>query len=395
MDTGRLGGAPSASRAPDRAEVLVVGGGPAGAATAIACAQAGLRVVLVERRRDGLVRPGETLHPGVEPLLERLGVLRAVVDAGALRHAGHWVRWAGDAAPRFEAFGHDAHGPWLGFQVSRTDFEALLLDRARALGVEVLCPRSAQRPVVQDGRVVGAVVDGAVIGARFTVDAAGGRHWLSRALGLPVRRHSRTLIARYGHATGRCPRLDGAPALMALGAGWLWTARVRIGLYAWVRLDLDAGAPLDASWRPEEFSGLEPLGSARGADVTWRRAEVFSGPGYVLAGDAAATVDPLSSHGVLRALTSGMAAAHLMAGALRRGEPEGLGGMAYGRWLDAWFRRDIHSLSRHLGALQMAALPPSSGVGPDWIRSALPYNKGAQQTPAPRRVLNASASTRR
>jgi flavin-dependent dehydrogenase len=223
--------------------------------------------------------------------------------------------------------------------------------------------------------VVGAVVDGAVIGARFTVDAAGGRHWLSRALGLPVRRHSRTLIARYGHATGRCPRLDGAPALMALGAGWLWTARVRIGLYAWVRLDLDAGAPLDASWRPEEFSGLEPLGSARGADVTWRRAEVFSGPGYVLAGDAAVTVDPLSSHGVLRALTSGMAAAHLMAGALRRGEPEGLGGMAYGRWLDAWFRRDIHSLSRHLGALQMAAPPPLSGVGPDWICSALLYTK--------------------
>jgi 2-polyprenyl-6-methoxyphenol hydroxylase-like FAD-dependent oxidoreductase len=70
------------------ADVAVVGGGPGGAATAIACATRGKRVVLIERDLFARERPGETLHPGVEPLLKQLGMadrLRSVVGA---RHDG-------------------------------------------------------------------------------------------------------------------------------------------------------------------------------------------------------------------------------------------------------------------------------------------------------------------
>jgi flavin-dependent dehydrogenase len=49
--------------------------------------------------------------------------------------------------------------------------------------------------------------------------------------------------------------------------------------------------------------------SARGADVTWRLAQRTAGPGWLLVDDAAAQLDPSSSHGVLRALMSGMRAA--------------------------------------------------------------------------------------
>ena len=48
------------------ADVVVVGGGPAGAAAAIASAMRGLRVALCERSRPGRDRPGDTLHPGIE-----------------------------------------------------------------------------------------------------------------------------------------------------------------------------------------------------------------------------------------------------------------------------------------------------------------------------------------
>lgn len=79
----------------DGADVVIVGGGPAGSAAAIACAGTGLNVVLVERAAFPREAPGETLHPGVESLLERLGVAGAVRAAGFLRHEGTWVRWGG------------------------------------------------------------------------------------------------------------------------------------------------------------------------------------------------------------------------------------------------------------------------------------------------------------
>src|SRR5437868_433567 len=72
---------------------LVIGGGPAGCSAAITCAAAGLRVRLLERASAPLDRPGETLHPGVEPLLEQLGAADAVRSAEFLRHSGHWIQW--------------------------------------------------------------------------------------------------------------------------------------------------------------------------------------------------------------------------------------------------------------------------------------------------------------
>jgi flavin-dependent dehydrogenase len=50
----------------------------------------------------------------------------------------------------------------------------------------------------------------------------------------------------------------------------------------------------------------------RGADVTWRIISPAAGPGFFLVGDAVAVLDPASSHGVLKALMTGMMAAHLI-----------------------------------------------------------------------------------
>ena len=110
------------------ADVVVIGGGPAGSATAISCATRGLRTILFERELFARERPGETLHPGVEPLLAQLGVADRLEQVVGARHRGIWIEWNG--ARRFEPFGGDASGPWAGFQVWRQDFDALLI-RAR------------------------------------------------------------------------------------------------------------------------------------------------------------------------------------------------------------------------------------------------------------------------
>ena len=138
-------------------DVAVIGGGPAGSAAAIACAQQGLRVRLFER--DTLVgeRVGEALHPGVEPVLRQLGVADALLSVTGARHAGIWVDWARTRC--FQPYGHDADGPWRGFQVMRAAFDRLLIDRARALGVAVAQPCAVSGVLREDFRVAGVYTE--------------------------------------------------------------------------------------------------------------------------------------------------------------------------------------------------------------------------------------------
>ena len=327
--------------ADDALDVLVLGAGPAGCAAAILCAQRGLRVALLEREAFPRDRPGETLHPGVEPLLRQLGLGDALQSAGFLRHPGVWVRWDSDL--RFEPFGADAGGPWLGFQAWRADFDSLLLERARSLGVTVRQPSSAGAPMLDGARVTGGRAPGATLPARFVIDAAGARHWLARKLSLNIRRRSPRLTARYGYARGECPARDDAPALVADDDGWTWAARVRPRLYGWTRLSWRDARRLDAG-PPEELGGLAPHGPTRAADVTWRMVNEPAGPGYFLAGDAAALLDPAASHGVLKGLMSGMMAAHLCAAVIKDGASERQASREYRDWLAGWFEADVARL---------------------------------------------------
>lgn len=326
---------------PTASEVIVVGGGPGGAATAIKCAEAGLRVSLLERDVPGKERPGETLHPGIEPLLAELGVEKEISAAGFLRHEGHRVEWAGPL--RYEPFGADERGPWLGFQVWRAEFDSILRGRARQLGVVVRQPCRVLKPVVEKGRVRGVVTSEGVIRARVIVDASGSRQWLAKQLRLPILKASQRLIARYGYACGSCPSHDETPTLIADAKGWTWMARVRAETYAWTRLDFEDSKP-EAGWLPAPLRGLERRGRVRAADVTWRLAETPAGPGYFLVGDAASVLDPASSHGILKAVMSGMLAAHLIVRTAVHRLDEAAGARAYNEWVRSWFEQDTKRL---------------------------------------------------
>jgi flavin-dependent dehydrogenase len=335
------------------ADIVVVGGGPAGSAAAISCAQRGLKVILCERETGDRDRPGETLHPGAEAILAQLGVAGGLAGVTGARHEGIWIEKSGQR--RFEAFGDSAGDRWMGLQVWRADFDALLLGHAAGLGVEIR-RGSAPRDVLRDGpSVCGLRMDDGDITARMVVDATGSARWLGRILRIDTPPRSPRLIAHYGYAEGSCPQRDDAPLLVADASGWTWTARVKPGLYQWTRMRFGDG-PAETG-PPEELSRLAPVGRARGADVTWRMATQTAGPGWFIAGDAAAVLDPASSHGVLKALMSGTLAAHLIEASLAGKAPPAELSMAYHRWLAGWFETDMLQLGRfyrELGAREFA-----------------------------------------
>lgn len=336
-------------------DVLVLGAGPAGTAAAIGCAKAGLRVTLIEQLNFPRQRPGETLHPGIEPLLKQLGVAEQVLSAGFLRHGGNWVQWEGDR--QFVPFGADESGSWQGFQAWRGDFDTILLNRAVELGVEVRQPCQALRPIVRENRVVGVLTPDGPLHSAFVIDATGRRQWLAQELKLNITTYSPRLIAYFGYVEGECPRRDDAPAIVADAQGWTWTARVRPHLYQWTRLSL-SNEPRAKDWMPEEFHGLKPKGKTSGADVTWRVVTEAAGLGYFLVGDAAAVLDPASSHGVLKAIMSGMMAGHAIAQIINEGQIESTATQGYCQWLNHWFQHDVEKLR------ELYAILPNS---PEWV----------------------------
>jgi flavin-dependent dehydrogenase len=324
-------------------DVIVIGCGPAGSATAIASAQRGLRVVMIERELFPRSHPGETLHPGVEPLLQQLGVIEPVLKAGFLRHTGNWVKW--EAEKHFVPFGADDSGAWLGFQAWRADFDTILLNQAKSLGVTVIQPCQAFRLLVEKSIVVGVETSHGSFRASQVVDAAGSYHWLARQLELLIHYHSPRLIAYYGYATGECPLRDDAPAIIADSEGWTWTARVRPLLYQWTRLSL-VSQKMQKDWLPEEFHKLKSHRRMQAADVTWRIVSQPAGLGYFMVGDAAMVLDPASSHGVLKAMMSGIMAGHLIAeeffGNLTHTQAAG----HYCQWIRHWFQQDVENLNK-------------------------------------------------
>lgn len=332
--------------------MLVIGAGPAGSAAAIACAQRGMRVALLERCTFPRERPGETLHPGVEPLLQQLGIAEQVQQGDFLRHTGSWVHWGG--APRFSAFGEDAAGPWRGFQIPRATLGQQLLQRAASLGVKVLQPCEARTVLVSAGRVQGVQTPSSPLHASYLIDASGSHGWLSRQLGLVRQKYSPTLIAQYGYRKGTGAELNRIPAIVADEEGWYWVAQIAADRYHWTRVWF-SHQRARRSAVPGSLAHLEAVGGNRGADVSWRFCNAAAGPGYFIVGDAAAVLDPGASHGVIKALMSGMQAAQAIADCLDRPACEIAAQHQYRGWMSDWFERDRAAM---LGFYHAHPVPP-------------------------------------
>jgi flavin-dependent dehydrogenase len=322
-------------------EVIVVGAGPAGAAASILLAEAGLRVVLCERNMERRTSPAESLHPGCEVLLERLGVGEAFRREGWPRYPG--IRVAG----RLDRFGQDAHGPWLGFHIARDRFERLLEARAVALGVEVRRGVSVRGPRLEAGRVTGVLLDEGELAARWVIDATGRQHWAERHLALRRECYSAPLVAWRGEVAGGPADDDGAARFEPHGQGWLWTARLGAEASTWTVL-APLGQPPPAL--PAPFDELPPLLPRRGMDVSWRAMRPLVKPGCVLAGDAAAVFDPAAGQGVFFALRSGIAAGEMILACLARPLLEPLHLAAY----DDWVMRQVEYKVRGLRELYRA-----------------------------------------
>lgn len=333
-------------------DLAVVGAGPAGCAAAIWAAARGLSVLLVDRSESPRTRPGECLHPGIEVLFRDLGVLDEVLERCQVRPPVRTVAVGGER--RVESFGNDADGRWRALHVARADLDSILLNRAQQLGVTLQIHRSRVAPLVSGERVEGIDVGGRMFRSAFLIDASGHSAWLTRAMGRQLVSASPRLTAFYGYSHGQLPDEQ---IFEANAAGWQWMAQVSPTVVNWTSLHFGVHKMPQP---PAEVSSLLPCGSARGADVTWRIAPLVAGPSYFIVGDAALVTDPASGNGVLRAVMSGIKAAHNARAAIARQATQTEAVRDYQTWLRRWFEVDTARLASMYDSLREDWRAPSA-----------------------------------
>ncbi len=325
------------------ADVLVVGGGPAGSAAATMLARKGWRVRLYERDRFPREHVGESLLPASMPVLAELGVLPAIEAAGFLPKYGATMVWGRAPDPWSWSFRESSPRYPHAFQVVRAQFDEILLRNAAAQGVDV---REGHRVLAADAVSAGATlrVEGGegrehTARARFVVDASGQAGLLGRARGLREPDSFFRNLAVYGYYEGgsRLPEPDANNILIeSIGDGWLWAIPLHTGLVSTgVVVDSAVGRErigergAEAFFRQSVASGPHTAALLEGATLVdgptvvrdWSySSRELAGDGFVLAGDAACFVDPLFSSGVHLALSSGVLAAAYVTSALK--DPE-------------------------------------------------------------------------
>jgi flavin-dependent dehydrogenase len=315
-----------------RAEVLIVGGGPAGATCAIRLAQLGHRVVLLEKSHHPRFHIGESLLPANLPLFEQLGVAEAVRSIGMEKWGAEFVSPADGRCQEFE-FAHawDKSLP-LAYQVRRSQFDEILLRRAAACGVEVIegC-RAREIDLDERQRVIRVHAeqeDGRAITfePQELIDASGRDTLLGRRLDIKRRNPRHDSSALYAHFRGAQRaggRREGNITIFWFDHGWFWfiplaDGATSVGAVVWpsylksravgVReffLDtIELCAPL-----AERLRGAQLCTEVEATGNYSYSCERTYGPNYVLIGDAFAFVDPVFSSGVMLAMTGGWAAA--------------------------------------------------------------------------------------
>jgi flavin-dependent halogenase len=322
-------------------DVIVVGGGPSGATASGLLSMWGRRVLLVEKEKFPRYHIGESLIPGVMPVIRELGATKALEDLGAIRKNGVTLIWGPSPEPwtiRFDEIPRNtrvdgAPAQPYAYEVKRAEFDNMLLTHSRRLGTTVIEEAHVRQAIFEGDRCTGvrytpANSDEVVeVHAPLVIDASGQAKFMGRRFETVNWHSDLKNLAAWTYYQGGS-RLEGDDAgnivVEACPPGWIWMIpfsdnTCSVGYVApSEKFATSHLSPAEMLYRQigetgtirRLLSGAVEVAQVRTAKDWSYTCERMSGPGFVQVGDAAAFIDPLFSTGVMLALKGGSLAAH-------------------------------------------------------------------------------------
>lgn len=342
-------------------DVLAIGGGPAGAATALQLSRQGLSVGIVERSTFSQRRIGEMLAPENRPILETLGIWNAFLESAPLASPGLISAWE-SAEPLERDFVFNPYG--VGWHLDRSRFDQFLVQQAAAAGSLVFAgAKWLQDPRLKDGKwqlAVGGPDGERRITTRYLVDASGRSSWFARRMGIP-RTSLDTLVGVVGFWLGS-RRQECRLLVEAFEDGWWYSGRLPGGgavaacMIDEVNLPREPSLLLDFWKRTMQKASLtceawrqdgDPA-DLRCVSANSSRIARFAGEAWLALGDAAIAYDPLSGRGIRQALAGAIRAVAVVLDFMQHNHDSSA---VYCEWLETEFRSYCQMRRRHYASV--------------------------------------------
>jgi flavin-dependent dehydrogenase len=354
----------------DMYDVAIIGGGPAGSTAATLLAQARRRVIVFEREKFPRFHIGESLLPFSMKTFTRLGLHEKFLRAGFIKKfGGEFFSACSNEGTKF--YFKDGYRSQTdhSYQVTRADFDKVLLDHAAESGAEVHEGTGVKSVEFANEDVDLTIANGKSIRARYVIDASGRNSVLGTKFNIKKTYEHLKKLSIFAHYDGvwRPEGIDATLTVLIRGIDrWFWiipltAERTSIGVV------LDSETFRNSRQTPEAFLEqalleqpviMQRMRDARrvsqvhvAADFSYRSTQLY-GDRWLLAGDAAGFLDPIFSSGVFLAVFSGELAADALHEVLdqprkarrlfpRYGKRVNRAMDVYLRFVNAWYTKEF------------------------------------------------------